>query len=219
MRMLGRTATVLGLACLVQVPAVVAQTTGFESFRWYVGAQAGLIIFETPSQTRGGIFAAGAHVLITARRTGLLLSVEEGIKRNQLSSFADTTATGGVRQLVFNDLRKYSATLLAFPLRTIVQPYFGVGVGWLQTVKNYPQGTSSSFSQGLAESAASMGFGSLTAGVQTRVDRIMLFGQYQITTGAPSGKLLTGPTHTLTAGIRFGLGSAREDIERGTGAD
>jgi len=128
MRMLGRTATVLGLACLVQVPAVVAQTTGFESFRWYVGAQAGLIIFETPSQTRGGIFAAGAHVLITARRTGLLLSVEEGIKRNQLSSFADTTATGGVRQLVFNDLRKYSATLLAFPLRTIVQPYFRGGL-------------------------------------------------------------------------------------------
>lgn len=224
MRMLGRTASVLGLACLVQVPALVAQTTGFETFRWYVGGQAGMIIFETPSQTRGGIFAAGANLLITAKRTGLLLSVEEGIKKNQFSAMADSTATGGTRQVTFNDIRKYSVTLLAFPLRSVAQPYFGVGVGWLQTVKEYPQGTFASpqnqaYSQGLAESAGSLGFGSLMAGIQARVDRIMIFGQYQITSGAASGKLFTGPTHTLTAGVRFGLGSAREDVEHGTGSD
>lgn len=221
MRLLGRTATVLGLACLVQVPAVLAQTTGFETFKWYIGGQAGVTIFETQAQTRGGIFTAGGHVLITAKRTGLLLSVEEGIKKNQLSSFADTL--GAVHQVTFNDIRKYSASLLAFPFRTIVQPYVGLGVGWLQTVKEYPQGTTPATAAGLqdlAERAGSLGFGSFTAGVQGRVARFVLFGQYQFTTAAASGKLFVGPTHTFTGGLRVSLGGAREGVEgNGPGSD
>jgi hypothetical protein len=223
MRMLGRTSTVLGLACLVQVPALMAQTTGFETFKWYVGAQAGITIFETPTQTRGGIFSAGAHLLVTAKRTGLLLSVEEGIKRNQTSSFADASAAGGVRQVVFNDLRKYSASLLAFPFRTFVQPYVGLGIGFLQTVKEYPSGTTPATApaaQALAESAGSIGFGTAIGGVQARVDRFVVFGQYQFTTAAASGKLLVGPTHTFSAGMRISLGNAREGVAgAGTGSD
>jgi hypothetical protein len=221
MRMLGRTAMVLGLACLVQVPAAYAQTTGFETFRWYIGGQAGVTIFETPAQTRGGIFTAGGHLLITAKRTGLLLSVEEGIKRNQLSSFADTL--GVVHQVAFNDIRKYSVSLVAFPFRTVIQPYVGLGIGWLQTVKEYPQGTTPATAAGLqdqAERRGSLGFGSLTAGVQGRVSSFMLFGQYQFTTAAASGKLFIGPTHSFTGGLRVSLGRAREGVEgNGAGSD
>ena len=56
----------------------------------------------------------------------------------------------------------------------------------------------------------------------------MAFGQYQITTspgnsrssdddGNPVafGRLLTGPTHTFTGGLRFGLGGARESVKTG----
>jgi hypothetical protein len=225
MRMLGRTATVLGLACLAQVPAAYAQVTGFETFKWYVGGQAGVTIFETPAQTRGGIFTAGGSLLVTAKRTGLLLSIEEGIKNNQLSAIADATAPTGSRQVVFNDIRKYSASLLAFPFRTIAQPYLGLGVGWLQTVKEYPQGTfatpaDQSAAQSAAESAGSVGFGSFLVGLQARVDRFMVFGQYQGTSAAASGKLFQGPTHTFTAGLRISLGNAREGVEgRGQGSD
>lgn len=226
MRMLGRTAMVLGLAGLAQVPAVVAQgVTGFETFKWYVGGQAGVTIFETQSQTRGGIFAAGGHLLVTAKRTGLLLSVEEGIKRNQISAFADATGAGGVRRVAFNDIRKYTIAVLAFPLKSVAQPYIGLGVGWLQTVKEYPTGpfatqADADAAQQLAESAGSTGFGTLIGGLQARVSSFVLFGQYQLTTASGAGKLFVGPTHTLVGGLRIGLGSAREGVDgRGGGSD
>lgn len=222
MRMLGRTTLVLGLACLVQAPAVSAQITGFETFKWYVGGQAGVTVFETPAQTRGGIFTAGGNLLVTAKRTGLLLSIEEGIKKNQVSAMADASAPGGVRQVTFNDTRKYTVSLVAFPFRTIAQPYIGVGVGWLQTVKEYPQGTfatpaDQAAAQAAAESAGSLGFGTLLGGIQFRVSRFMLFGQYQLTSAAAGGKLFQGVTHTFAGGLRISMGDARENT--GGGAD
>jgi hypothetical protein len=223
MRLFGRTATVLGLAGLVHVPAVFAQVTGFETFKWYVGAQGGVTIFETQSQTRGGIFTAGGNLLVTAKRTGLLITVEEGLKRNQVSAMQDATAPGGTRSVTFNDIRKYSFSLLAFPFRTVAQPYLGLGVGWLQTVKEYPAGTTpatAGAAQDLAESAGSLGFGSFTAGVQARVDRFVVFGQYQITSAASPGKLFVGSTHAFTAGMRISLGGAREGVTgAGPGSD
>jgi len=221
MRMLGRTATVLGLACLAQAPSLSAQSIiGFDSFKWYVGAQGGVTIFETPSQTRGGIFTAGGHLMVTARKTGLVLSVEEGIKTNQVTSFPDATAPNGLRRVAFNDLRKYSASVLVFPFRTIAQPYLGLGVGLMQTVKEYPQdlGGLTPAQQALVRSTAhsqgSYTFASFTGGVQIRVSQFAVFGQYQITTSPTSGRLLTGPTHAFTAGLRVSLGSSREGTDK-----
>jgi len=224
MRTLGRTATVLGLACLAQAPSLAAQSIiGFDSFKWYFGGQAGVTIFETPAQTRGGIFTAGGHFLVTARRTGLLISVDEGIKTNQLSSFSDATVPGGSRRVVFNDLRKYQASLLAFPFRTIAQPYLGIGFGLMQTVKEYPQGTfATAASRDSATSdthrRGSFTFAAFTGGVQIRLAQFVAFGQYQITTSRRN-KLLTGPTHAFTAGMRISLGNSREGSDRSTVAD
>jgi hypothetical protein len=215
MRTLGRTARVLGLACLAQAPSLSAQSIiGFDSFKWYFGAQGGVTIFETPAQTRGGIFTAGGHVLVTARRTGLLLAVEEGIKKNQVSSYSDTLAVGGTRQVAFNDLRKYSVSILAFPFKTIAQPYLGIGFGLLQTVKEYPGGTFASAvtrdaATATAHQRGTFSFASFTGGVQIRVSEFAVFGQYQITT-SPTRRLLIGPTHSFTAGLRISLGSSRE---------
>lgn len=221
MRMLGRTATVLGLACLAQAPSLSAQSIiGFDSFKWYIGAQGGVTIFETPSQTRGGIFTAGGHLMVTARRTGLVLSVEEGIKTNQVTSFPDATAPNGLRRVAFNDLRKYSASVLVFPFRTIAQPYLGLGVGLMQTVKEYPQDlggltpTQQAVVRSTAHSQGSYTFASFTGGVQIRVSQFAVFGQYQITTSPSSGRLLTGPTHAFTAGLRVSLGSSREGTDK-----
>ena len=56
----------------------------------------------------------------------------------------------------------------------------------------------------------------------------MAFGQYQITSAASQGsvtasdgtvlavgRLLQGPTHTFSGGLRIGLGSSREDVRAG----
>jgi hypothetical protein len=220
MRMLGRTVSVLGLASLALAPSLAAQVTGFESFKWYFGAQAGLTIFETPSQTKGGIFTAGGHFLVTAKRTGLLISVEESFKNNQVSVYSDAAAAGGQRQVNFNNLRKYQATILAFPFNTIAQPYIGLGFGLLQTVKEYPQGVfltpaELGDAQDAADQAGSHTFGSLVGGVQFRVSSFVLFGQYAITSSPVRGKLLIGPTHTFSGGLRIGLGGSKDDGANG----
>jgi hypothetical protein len=216
MRMLGRTAMVLGLACLSQAPSLAAQSIiGFDSFKWYIGGQAGVTIFETPSQTRGGIFTAGGHFLVTARRTGLLIEVLEGFKQDQVSVYPDAPTGTGLRNLNFNDLRRYSASILIFPFKTVAQPYVGIGFGLMQTVNEYPEGP---FATAIEEAAAtesanragSYTFGMFTGGVQVRLANFAIFGQYQITTAPQFGHVIEGPTHSLTAGLRVSLGSSKE---------
>lgn len=222
MRMLGRTVTVLGLASLALAQSLAAQVTGFETYHWYVGGQAGATIFETRTQTRGAIITGGVNLMVTAKRTGLIVAVEEGFKKNQSSSYPDPTVLGGSRQVLFNNLRKYSLSLVVFPFKTVAQPYVGVGAGYMHTVKEYPQGFFASPADrdtavALADRLGGYGFGSLIGGVQLRVSRIMLFGQYMLTSGAPTGKLLTGATHSFMGGLRIGLGSAREGADGTTG--
>jgi hypothetical protein len=195
------------------------------TFQWYVGGQGGILNFETV-EGRHTIPLVGGHLMIIARRTGLLLSVDEGLGSSEVGVYTVQTvsATGAVtgQQAIaagYKDLRKYSATLLAFPIKGPATPYFGVGVGILHTSGNTPD---DDFTKGVG----STGFGSFVGGLNFRVSRLSAFGQYQITTSPGEqtvtqrftdgsrtvafGKLFTGPTHTFTAGLRFGLGNARE---------
>jgi hypothetical protein len=203
---------------------VSAQQPGNGSFQWYVGGQGGVMFFETPSQSSSGIPTVGGHIMIVARRTGLMLSVDEGLGSNELSSY--NAGDGSIQTYAFNDIRRYSAMLMAFPLRIPIQPYLGLGVGFMHFVSPTP--TSGTGSGEIAGNIGSSGFGSFLGGVQFKLARFMAFGQYQITT-SPSlqalqlsngdilafGRMLTGPTHTFSAGIRIGLGNARERAQSG----
>ncbi|MGH7702944.1 MAG: hypothetical protein ACREMO_07605 [Gemmatimonadales bacterium] len=219
-----RILSLLTLAALLSAPRVTAQEkpSGSDAFKWYIGPHAGALFFETQNQTRGTMIVVGGHVLITARRTGLLLSVEEGIKRNQISSVADATGPAGRRTVTFNDLRRYSAVILAFPIRHNPQPFLGLGFGIMQTAKEYPDQTGLltptdvAAASSAARSAGSYGFGSLAGGIQWQSSRFGLFAQYQITTAPNATKLLVGPTHAFTGGLRLSLGGSREGITGGS---
>jgi len=168
------------------------------------------------------MFAAGGHTLITARRTALLLSLDEGIGSDEQSAYFD--ATGTVQTVEFNDIRKYSAVLTAFPIRSAAQPYLGVGVGIIHTVNPQPTGTTFATPQALAQAQqdardlGSTGFGTLIGGLQFKVGRMVAFGQYQLTSAqgvktlesGASGRLLVGTTHSFSGGLRVSLGGARE---------
>jgi hypothetical protein len=208
---------VVALALCLGAAQLEAQQPGNGDFQWYIGGQGGLLSFRTPSQTRGTIPVFGGNVLITAKRTGLMISVEEALGSDELSSYVD--GTNSTQFVQFDNIRKYSAMLMAFPLRIPIQPYMGVGFGIIHAVKPSPVagGTTEA-----ANELGSSGFGSFLGGVQFKVARFVGFGQYQITT-SPSierssgfgarvgtGRLLEGPTHTFSAGLRIGLGSARE---------
>jgi hypothetical protein len=223
MRTLIRSIPGAALVLALGSATLAAQAPGNGNFQWYVGGQGGVTFFKTPTQGRTGIPVFGGHTLIVAKRTGLMLSVEEAVGSDETSAYTDG---GGVQSVTFNDIRKYSAMLMAFPLRSPAQPYLGVGYGILHVVN--PSPASSGAFQSDANELGSFGFGSFVGGLQFQVGRFMAFGQYQITT-SPSqkavtssdgtvlavGRLLDGPTHTFSGGLRIGLGSARENVRGG----
>jgi hypothetical protein len=211
------------LALCLAAAQLPAQQLGSGGFQWYVGGQGGVMLFETPNQTSDGVVTGGGHLLIMARRTGLLFSVEEGFGSKEVTSYTD--GNGSVQTVTFNDLRKYSAMLMAFPLQIPIQPYVGVGLGLLHIVNPRPSDTGSTET---ASALGSTGFASVLGGVQLKVARFIAFGQYQITSGMTTqrfressigrdatGKMLNGPTHTFSAGLRIGLGNARERPQAG----
>lgn len=216
-----RSLAVVALTATLGATSLAAQAPVQGDFQWYLGGQAGVLVFRTPAQTRGGVFTAGGHTMITARRTGLWLSVEEGVGENEVSAYFD--GTGTTQDVTFNDIRKYSAVLMGFPIRSAAQPYLGVGLGILHAVNPRPVGTfASPAALAAAEADASdlgtSGFGTLVGGLQFKVGRFVAFGQYQLTSSAgnktlesgSSGRLFSGATHTFTGGMRIGLGSAKE---------
>jgi hypothetical protein len=220
----------VALALCVGAAQLSAQQPGNGTFQWYVGGHGGVMNYGTPAG-RENAPVGGAHLLVTARRTGLLLSVEQGFDADGAGSYTvqsfdsdgDFVGSAAVNA-TFSYVRKYSATLMAFPIRGPATPFFGIGVGILHTGGH-------NLDDGIVKSMGSSGFGTLVGGLNFRVSRFSAFGQYQVTT-APGlrtfsqkfsdgsevmafGNLLSGPTHTFTAGLRFSLGNSRERASGG----
>lgn len=223
MRTLIRSIPVVALALTLGTAHLTAQAPGNGNFQWYVGGQGGVMLFKTPTQDRTAIPSFGGHALIVAKRTGLMLSVDEAVGSTETSSYTDGN---GVQTVTFNDIRRYSAVLMAFPIKAAAQPYLGIGYGLIHVVNPTP--SSSAAFQSDAVDLGSAGFGTFVGGLQFQVGRFMAFGQYQITSGAGAtavsasdgtvlavGRLLTGPTHTFSGGLRIGLGSSRDDVRAG----
>ncbi len=191
-----------------------------DAFKWYLGAQAGVLGFETPSQSRGWAPTVGGQLLIMAKRTGLMVSVEEAFGKNELTGYGDINATGSVREVLFDRIRKYSATLTAYPVKGSTQPYFGLGFGLMQVIDPKPQGVFTSPIQArlagdLASTKSTDGFLSAVAGIQFRAGRMVAFGQAQLSSSAQSGHLLRGAGQAITGGLRFSLGGAKEGVRGG----
>ncbi|MEP7326735.1 MAG: hypothetical protein ABI836_12360 [Gemmatimonadota bacterium] len=218
MKLLTRLMTASALIMFCASSPLAAQG-GRNPFSWYFGASGGVLIFETPRQQRGGMPTAGANMMITAKRTALMLSVEEGIGNNEQSSYVDATAPGGSRNVTFNDIRKYSAVLMAFPLKSHAQPFVGLGGGIMHIHNPQPQNTLTPAERSRADSIVTVlgshGYGTFVAGLQLQVSGVAVYGMYQFTSGPDKGKLLIGPTHTLTAGLRVSIGSAKEGVTGG----
>lgn len=214
-------ALVLALVTFASAPSLGAQQLRSDSYRWYFGVQGSGLLFETQTQKRTFAPLAGVHVLVVGKRGGLLIGVEEAFGDDESSAFGDIDAPNGARTVTFDRIRKYSATLMAFPVNGTMEPYLGAGVGIHHTVNTQVEGFFTSpqeaaLSTAVAKDLGSTGFGSLVGGLQFRVTPMtLLYFQYQVTTSPAAEKLLRGPTHTLAGGFRFGLGKAREDIRGG----
>jgi hypothetical protein len=233
MRMLMRSVPVAALAFCLGASPVLSQETGHKNFRWYVGGHGGVTFFGTPDQGSSEMPVAGAHMLVVAKRTGLMLSYEHGFGSDERSSYGfavvdsstGTLVDAGTVATTFSGLRKASATLMVFPIKNdYLNPYLGLGVGILHTSGNDPDGSA-------AQELGTSSFGSLVGGLEFHISRFTAFGQYQITTKPrfeevvtplgdnlylhEFGRLVDDGTHTFTAGLRFDLGGSREEMKSG----
>ena len=210
MTLFRRAVTACTLGLLVVLP-IAAHAQRADSFTWKLGFDAGSMIFTTHSQASKAIPSAGAHLMIMARRSGLMVGVDEGFG-------SDERTNGGL--ILFNDLRRYQAVLVAFPFKLALEPYFGVGGGLLTVVAPRVDPVVQDPSDRatllmLAKDASTSGFLTGLAGVQGRWKRLALFAQYQLHSAPSNDKLLKGVMHSFHVGLRLGLGTAKEGVRAG----
>ena len=217
MRLLSRSLLALLPVLLASTGQAAAQKQN-DGFKWYFGPQVGIMVFKTPIQSATSAITGGAHIYVTGRHAALQLAYDEAFRNNNQSQMLDPSAPSGVRNVAFNNVGRFSATIMAVPLDTHFQPYIGVGFGILMTIKEYPDltglvtGEEVAATQELASNAGSYGYGSAVVGVQFQAGPVMVFGQGQISSAPGIGKLLTGANYTLMGGIRISLGGSHEDI-------
>ena len=242
MRILKQSLALVALGSLLVVAPSAAQKAGTSPFKWYVGGHGGVTSFRTNAGGRELMPIGGGHILITAKRTGLLLSVDQGFGSDEptqtlfeVRDSVNQTINSGVSNWTFQGIRRYSAILMAYPVRNQnIQPFVGIGAGIAHTTGN----SAGPFADGSVESElSSTGFGTAVAGLEFRVGPLSAIGQYQITTKqgfkavhnvllqSPDGKVLfsrvdygewtMGAFHTITGGLRFSLGRARENSGQG----
>jgi len=217
MRVLTRALATLGLAVLASAPSLSAQSQSVGSNRFYIGAGGGIMNFGTYNQTRGAIPMANANALITAKRAALLLGVDIGLGSDEHASMADPI-DGATRVVTFDNINRYYFMLMAYPLKSHVQPFVGVGWG-IQTLSNLQvQGSfidadAEYANQQQAENLGSTGYMQFVGGVEVRAGIVNVFGSVSAATGENGEDLIRGMVYTLQGGVRLSLGKARDDID------
>jgi len=217
MRVLTRALATLGLAALAGATSLSAQSAGVGANRFYVGASVGGMNFETDAQSRGTIPMFGANALITAKRAALLLAADFGLGSDETASMPDAAGVGPSRLVNFDNINRFYFMLMAYPLKSHVQPFVGIGWG-IQTLSNIRvQGTfvdsaERQANQDQAEAYGSYGFMQAVGGVEVRVGIVNVFGSVSAATGGNDIDLVSS-VFTGQAGIRLSLGKARDDID------
>ena len=186
-----------------------AQAQRSDSYTWKLGLNVGAMAFQTVGDLQTTVVpSVGAHALIMAKRGGLQFGFDEGVGTNE-------HATANV---LFNDVRRYQAILMAFPVSGALEPYFGVGGGILQIVGprvDHQLITDPTQQQSILDDArdrSSSGFVAVLVGVQGQWKKFTVFAQYQAGTSPSDDKLLHGATQSLLGGLRISLGTAREGV-------
>jgi hypothetical protein len=202
-----------------------AQTTsGSHAFQWYWGGGVGAFAYKTNLQPLHFDAIVGGHWLITGKRTALYLGYEQSFFTTAaVAQITDANSGSGVRDVSFSNVRRLSLGVMALPLDGHIQPMIGGGFAIVQILNpvidcsgSTTTSTCASFSDSsLASQAASdqssKAFAWAAVGLQINFGKLGLYGQGTITSAAQQF-MLDGPTFSVLAGLRYSLGSSKEDI-------
>jgi opacity protein-like surface antigen len=208
MKPLSRLALLALLAAPLARPAA-GQVNQDRAHQWYVGAHAGGLLYKTNTQ---GYFMDpmfGVNFLITAKRSALYLGGEEAFFLTDSHANVVDPTSGATYDVTFSKVRRLFAGLVAYPVPGHIEPFIGAGVAIITVVDAVP---SSAGGQTATDAAANKAAGWLMGGIQINVSRLSVFGQYMIQTAA-NNFLLSEEAHSVQGGIRYSLGSAKEDVQ------
>jgi hypothetical protein len=211
------------VVALVARPSA-AQQSNDRTHRWYWGAQAGGLLYQTNAQ--GYFFdpVIGAHWLITGKRSALYIGAEQVFFLTESRAVvADRNSATGLRDATFSQVRRLFAGVLVFPLQKRIEPFAGGGFA-IMTVQDPTvdcSGTTpnsqcasaneQAVAQAAVDDAGSKGFAWIMGGVQINIGKLAVYGQYMLTSAA-QGFLISGSTHSIQGGIRYSIGTSKEDV-------
>jgi hypothetical protein len=216
MRVLTRALATLGLAALAGATSLSAQNPGVGSNRFYVGASGGAMNFATNAQTRGVIPMVGGNALITAKRAALLVAVDIGLGSEEAASMADPI-DGSSRTVLFDHINRFYFELVAYPLKSHIQPFIGIGWG-IQTLSHiqvqgaFADDAAYQANQDRATDLGSTGYMQAIAGLEIRVGIVNVFGSLSAATSPNKTDLIWSSVYTGQAGARISLGKAKDDM-------
>jgi hypothetical protein len=113
----------------------------------------------------------------------------------------------------FDNINRYYFMLMAYPLKSHIQPFVGLGWG-IQTLSNLQVGGTfvdldeQYANEQQAEELASTAYMQFVAGVEIRVGILNVFGSLSAATGANDFDLIQGSVYTGQAGARISLGKS-----------
>lgn len=218
---------ILSVIALLGTGSLEAQELRADSWKWYFGVTGGGLMTQTQTQDYTMMPNVGAHIMVVGKIGGVMLSFDESFGDNEQSAFAfiyqdqDSSSVFAAHAAGFDRIRRYSGSMMAFPLRAKLEPYLGVGFGLMHTVGTRIESDVPTLIEAIKADSVlnvrnSTGFGALLGGVQYGAgNAVVVYGQYQITTSPAGGNLLSGPTHSFQFGLRLRLGRAKDDIRGG----
>jgi len=113
---------------------------------------------------------------------------------------------------------RYYFELVAYPLKSHIQPFIGVGLG-IQTLSNlqvqgsFVDAAAQQANINRAEELSSTGFGQIIAGVEVREGIVNIFASGSASSGTSGADLIQGAVYTLQGGLRISLGKSRDDVD------
>ncbi|HTY05454.1 MAG TPA: hypothetical protein VMC86_02965 [Gemmatimonadales bacterium] len=213
----------LALAAVLLASPLAAQQSS-HSYQWYWGVQGGAFGYKTNVQSLHFDPIIGGHWLITGKRTALYLSYEQAFfSTAAVAEITDANSSTGLRNASFSNVRRLSIGVMALPIDGHIQPLIGGGFSIVQILNPSidcsgatanavcASASDSSIAAQAASDQSSKAFAWAMAGVQINFGRLGLFGQATVTSSAQQF-MLDGPTFTVQGGIRYSLGSSKEDI-------
>jgi len=216
--------TIRGLAIAIAALALAPQVGSAQLGRrfenaWFWGAKVGGIVYSTATASNQIAPAGGIEWVITRRRGGLYVSIDQGIMTENVQYLnADMLPDTSIADLEMKDIRRYNMAALIFPdLGRWVRPYVGLGASLTQVARITNRNGYNSAEEALSTESLIADYKATLAplsmvGVQLRLPLASVFAQ-GTAMATPQRFFLRGGntfTYSVEAGIRYNIGSSIE---------